>query len=83
MALTKSDLTQYLARTLHIDVSAVSDETPLFSSGLADSFAVTELILFVEQSIGHRLPAFEVTMENFDSMGRILRLAERQATPKT
>ena len=77
MALTKSDLTDYLTRSLHIDLSDVNDETPLFTSGRADSFAVTDLILFVEESIGHRLPAFEVTMENFDSISRILGLAER------
>ena len=78
MAFTKSNLTHYLSRTLHIDLTDVNDETPLFSSGRADSFAVTELILFVEESIGRRLPAFEVTMENFDSIDRILSLAERQ-----
>ena len=79
MELTKSDLTHYLAHTLHIDLADVEDETPLFSSGRADSFAVAELILFIESAIGHRLPSFEVTMENFDSIRRILGLAERQA----
>ena len=77
MALTKSDLTDYLSHSLHIQLSEVDDETPLFTSGRADSFAITDLILFVEESIGHRLPAFEVTMDNFDSIGRILALAER------
>ena len=80
MPLTKSDLTDYLAQTLHVDLSDVDDDTPLFTSGRADSFAVAELILFVETQIGHRLPAFEVTMENFDSLKRILGLAERQLT---
>jgi len=79
MALTKSDLTHYLANTLHIDLADVTDDTPLFSSGRADSFAVAELILFIESSIGHRLPAMDVTMENFDSIGRIMNLAARQA----
>jgi len=77
MTLTKSNLTDYLSHSLHINMSDVNDETPLFTSGRADSFAVTDLILFVEESIGHRLPAFEVTMENFDSIDRILGLAER------
>lgn len=80
MELTKSELTDYLAHTLHIDLADVEDETPLFSSGRADSFAVAELIVFIESAIGRRLPSFEVTMENFDSIRRIMGLAERQTT---
>ena len=80
MSFTRSALTEYLSQSLYIDLTGVADDTPLFTSGLADSFSVTDLILFVEKSIGHRLPPEEVIMENFDSIERILALALRQTT---
>jgi acyl carrier protein len=78
MTLSRNELMTYLSTSLHVDIQDLADDAPLFSAGRVDSFAVTDLILFVEESIGHRLPAPEVTMDNFDSIAAILALAERQ-----
>lgn len=47
---------------------ALADTEPLFSSGLLDSFAVTRLMIFLEDRFDIRIPAGEVTLANFDSV---------------
>lgn len=54
----------------------VDDDTDLFSSGLIDSLTVVELVSFVEAELGLAIPPSEITMENFDSINRIVRFAE-------
>jgi acyl carrier protein len=54
----------------------VDDDTGLFSGGLIDSLSVIELISFVEAEIGLSIPPADITLENFDSINRIVRLAE-------
>jgi len=61
-----------------LDASGVSDETPLFSTSLLDSFIMIELITFIEKEGGFRVKPSEVTLENLDSIGAILAYAERR-----
>ena len=56
---------------------AVEDDTELFSSGLIDSLTVMELVSFVEGEIDCAIPPSEITLENFDSVNQIGRLAEK------
>jgi len=58
---------------------AVQDDTALFSMGLIDSLNVIELVTFVEEQLGWSVPPREITLENFDSVGQILRFASRHA----
>ena len=55
-----------------------SDES-LFGSGLLDSFAVTPLMLFLEDHFGIEIPAADVTLEDFDTLERIAALVRRLA----
>ena len=66
------------------DRSGVSDfdaETPLFSGGLMDSMAVLELTAFVQRKTGVAFPASEVTLDNLDSVSRILAFVNKHRTP--
>jgi acyl carrier protein len=53
----------------------VEDETQLFSRGLIDSLNVVELVTFVEGELGRPIPPADINLENFDTIGRILRYA--------
>ena len=56
-----------------IDLGA---EEAIFSSGLADSFAVTQLICFLEDQFGVRISPRDVTLRDLDSVSRILDLLQ-------
>jgi acyl carrier protein len=43
-------------------------EESLFGSGLLDSFAVTRLIVFIEDEFGVRLPVGRMSIQDFDSL---------------
>jgi acyl carrier protein len=58
---------------LFLDVTGIDAETPLFSSGLIDSFSLATLILAVEEKAGVKLDPLDVTLDNLDSIERILR----------
>ncbi len=53
------------------------DDSGLFSGGLIDSLSVMELVGVVEKCIGCQIPPAQITLENFDTVNRILRYAEK------
>lgn len=69
MTLKLERLIDYLQDERGLD--EIEADTPLFSSGLLDSFALAELILFIEDQAGLRIPASDVSFENLDSPERI------------
>lgn len=74
MTLDSASLRDYLSDRAGVDAE-VTDDTPLFSSGLVDSFSLVEMIAFVEQQGGFRVDAWDVTLDHFDSIARILAYA--------
>jgi len=59
----------------------VDDDTQLFSRGLIDSLNVVELVTFVEEELGRQIPPVDITIENFDSINRIVRFAGKLGGP--
>jgi len=56
---------------------------PIFSSGLLDSFSVVQLICFLEDRFGLKIPVADVTIEDFDTITRALRVvAKLQASQR-
>lgn len=75
MPLSADSLRKFLLqRGVSGDVKITAD-TPLFSSGLLDSASMVELIAFVEDEAGIRIDFGDVTIENFDTMDRIVRFS--------
>ena len=72
MSLASDTIKTYLSDRLGVDVSDLTDASPLFSSSLVDSFSLVELITFIETAGGIRVDAWDVTLDNFDSIERIL-----------
>ncbi|MDT1061319.1 acyl carrier protein [Paracoccus sp. CPCC 101403] len=71
MSLSREDLISYLRddQNIHEPIGA---ETELFSSGLLDSVSMVGLIGFIEEQTGSAIQPADVTLENFDTVDRIL-----------
>jgi len=72
MALSKDGLLQFMENKLGVDTSQVDADTPLFSSGIIDSTGMVELIVFVESIAEIKFSPDDITLDNLDSIGRIL-----------
>jgi len=69
---TTAALGQYIATTiLKQPKRAITDDEPLISSGLIDSFSLVDLALFVEQTFGVRIDDSELNVETFDSLAQL------------
>lgn len=72
-----NDLRQALRTALvtqfRLDRENLDDNTGLFSSGLIDSLSVMDLVCFLEGEISKVVPPSDITLENFDSINRIVR----------
>lgn len=76
MTVITEQIKAFLDRDLGIAVGELDDDTPLFSEGIIDSFALISLVVFVEESFGFRVGALDVNLANFDSLSRIQRYIE-------
>lgn len=72
MKLTEQQVLVFLRDSLEFDADIDAD-TELFSSGELDSVSMLQLITFVEQTAKIEVSREEVTLENFDSVRRIVR----------
>jgi acyl carrier protein len=75
MTLTNEKLIAFLKDTLNVD-DPVEADTGLFSSGLLDSVAMMNVIGFVEETARIEVHPGDVTLENFDTVERIIRHVE-------
>jgi acyl carrier protein len=76
MALTREGLLDFFRQELGVDTADVTDRTPLFSSGLLDSFSMLDLVLFIESEEDIRLEPGDVRMQHMDSVERILQFVQ-------
>jgi len=67
-------LKQYIRDHRSIEVE---NEESLFDRGILDSMALMELIMFIEDRTGLKVPAEEVIPENFETISRIEKLLNR------
>ena len=72
MTPSKDELLQFMENKLGVDTSHVDADTPLFSSGIIDSTGMVELIVFVESAAEVKFSPDDITLDNLDSIGRIL-----------
>lgn len=72
MTLSSAMLLDYFKTRLGVDTEGIDDTTPLFSSSVLDSFSIVELIAFVESQAQIRFDAWDVTLDNLDSIEKIL-----------
>ena len=73
MPLTRDQLVKFVKEKAGGPVGALDDDTALFSSGLIDSFSMVDLITAIERECKFRVAATDVSLDNLDSIGKILR----------
>lgn len=71
MALSFEDFRRFLIDELGVEDDNLAGNTPLFSSGVIDSFSLVTLMTFIENSGEVSILPSDVTLENFDSIDRI------------
>jgi acyl carrier protein len=77
MAVDKQSLLSFFESDLALDTSDLDERTPLFSTGVVDSFAMVSLITFLEKEGGFRMSPVDVNLDNLDSIERIVKYVER------
>ena len=75
MALTRDELVTFFDAELALETDDLADATPLYSAGILDSFMLLSLIAFLEKRSGAAVPTADITLDNFDSIERILAYA--------
>ena len=79
MTLSRQSLLQHLVDEFGLDAAGIDDATLLFSDGLLDSFAVADLLTYIEEQGAFTVQPHEVTLDNLDSIERILAFANSKA----
>lgn len=77
MPLDAQTLVDWLVTNGGVDAKGLTPTAPLFSDGALDSLLLLELIAFIEASCDFTVSWTEVTLENLDTIERILAYAER------
>jgi len=72
MTITHDELKSCLIKEFNLERVEITEETLLFSSNLLDSFSMVDLVRIVEEMTGSRIRPTDLTLENFDSISRIL-----------
>ena len=59
------------------DPVEISHDDPLIERGIIDSMAVMQIVAFIEEETGLRVPDAEVVLENFESVSTVDALVHR------
>jgi acyl carrier protein len=74
---------EYVKTQLLTDSSEeITEDTPLVSSGLVDSFALIEVLLELEKVTKRRISPGKVGAKDMDTVALMLRTAERVGLPR-
>ncbi|WP_052556967.1 phosphopantetheine-binding protein [Enhygromyxa salina] len=65
----------FLSKRTRADLTKVDDTAALFSSGVVDSFELASLMVWLEKQTGARINPSDITVDNLDSIARILAYA--------
>jgi acyl carrier protein len=73
------ELAQFIEKNMLGDdrKTNVSDTTPLIENGLIDSMGLMQIVSFLEERTGVRVPDDDVTPDNFETLDAIEKMVER------
>ncbi|MGH1486936.1 MAG: acyl carrier protein [Cellvibrionaceae bacterium] len=66
----------YISQNLGIDLNKVSNDDPLFSSGVIDSFALIELLAFLENDLGVEIDIADIDIDQLDTIDGLAKMAD-------
>ena len=70
--INEEKLREFLEDELAVDVSDITTDSLLFSTGVVDSFALVSLMTFLEDEGDIRVSPADVNLDNMDSIARVL-----------
>ena len=68
----KEQIKQYIVDTFLYGQGTITDDQPLFDSGIIDSLGFIKLLAFLEETFQIDIDRSEVGMENFNTVNEIL-----------
>lgn len=76
MPVSEESLIKFIKKLRQIDVEP---DTTLFSDGTIDSLGMVEIITHIEEKAGFEVNQEDVTLENFDTVSRMVAFAQSRA----
>lgn len=76
MSTTKEKIRKFLINDLGLNVEAIGDDEALFTSGLIDSFALIELLSFLESELNYKIDLAELSIDELDTVNALAKLVE-------
>ena len=73
----RTKIKNFLEENLEVDVSSLIDSEELFTSGLIDSFALIELLGFMENELHFTVNFADMTVDDFDTIDALVKLVEQ------
>jgi acyl carrier protein len=75
------ELAAYISKTILKGKSEITEDTPLVSSGLVDSFALIDIFLELQRIAGRKVPASKVQAKDMDTVRLMFATVERFGKP--
>ncbi|HEY4215974.1 MAG TPA: acyl carrier protein [Gemmatimonadaceae bacterium] len=75
---TAEAVIEYLEQSRGIPRASLTNDAPLFTSGLLDSIDILNLIMFLETKFGVVVSPLEVSLEHFDTIASITALVRER-----
>jgi len=75
------ELTAYIAEKVIKGKSEITEDTPLVSSGVIDSFALIEIFLELQRIAGRKVPASKVQAKDMDTVRLMFAMVEKFGKP--
>jgi acyl carrier protein len=79
LTLTSDTILEFLGDELGVETGDIAPDTPLFSTGIIDSFGLVTLMTYIEGQCKIRIKPADVNLDNFDSLQRIVAFVHRSA----
>ena len=73
---SKEQIKEYIVKSFMQGKGILKDDDSLFEKNIVDSFGILELVSFIEKKFKISINPSEVTIENFDTINKIVRLIE-------
>jgi acyl carrier protein len=80
MSEIERDVRAFISENFILDGEDLEGDASLTGEGVLDSMGVLELIMFVEERFGFKVPDEDTLPENFDSIDRIVRYLDQRVT---
>ena len=75
---TEQTVREYVAKSVHYDISKITSQTKLFEEGILDSMAFAVLIDYLERSFNIKASDEDLIDENFESIEAITKYIFRK-----